>query len=190
MGGHSAEHHHQDLINNYFIAGPNSTDSFLSMFTATDHVFHTGNYADLNKDGKLNGKLIADSNFVKKGADVIKQQQNKATIGVTIETAAIAFDKVLKTAGVSHHRDAVDSRLISYLKTLGTAGKIFKNEADAGGQPPLTTAKSALDTDGDGIPDEWEKRNRLNPLDAKDGVAVRGTTGYTNLEIYLNSMVN
>ena len=172
------------------MAGPNSTDSFLSMFTATDHVFHSGNYADLNKDGVLNGRLIADSDFVNKGADLVKQRQNKAAIPVTTETAIAAFSKVMKTAGAYLNRDAVDSRLISYLKTLGKAGRIFKTEADAGGQPEVTTARAAPDTDGDGIPDEWEKKNKLNPNDAKDGLALKGTTSYTWLEIYLNSLVN
>lgn len=190
VGGHSAEHHHQDMVNNYFIAGPNSTDSFLSMFTPTDHVFHSGNYADLNKDGILNGKLIADSYFVNKGADVIKQRQNTPAIPVTTESAATAFDKVLKTAGAYLQRDAVDNRLIGYLKTVGTAGKIFKNEADAGGQQALALSKATPDTDSDGIPDEWEKRNKLNPNNTKDGLAKKGSTGYTWLEVYLNSLVN
>lgn len=39
--------------------------------------------------------------------------------------------------------------------------------------------------DGDGMPDDWEKKNNLNPKDAKDGNAVGGD-GYTNLERYLN----
>ena len=190
VGGHSAENYHQDLINNYFIAGPNSSDSFLSMFTATDHVFQRGNYADLNKDGLVNGRLVADSDFVNRGADLIRQPQNKATIPVTTETAAAAFEKVVQQAGACLQRDSVDRRLIGYLKTLGKAGSIFKTEAEAGGQPALPLVKTAPDTDGDGIPDEWEKRNKLNPSNAKDGAAIKTGTGYTWLEIYLDSLTN
>jgi hypothetical protein len=188
VGGHSAEHHHQDIVNNYFIAGPNSTDSFLSMFTKTDHVFHSGNYADLNKDGVLNGRLIANSDFVNKGADLVKQRQNIPSVPVTIENASTAFSKVMKTAGVANQRDAVDRRLIDYLKTLGTTGKIFKTETDAGGQPEMANNKTSPDDDGDGIPNEWEKANKLNPANAKDDAA-KVTGGYTWLEVYLNSLV-
>ena len=66
VGGHSAENHYQDVINNYFIAGPNSNENFLAMFTTTDHVYHQGNYVDMNKDGILNGRLVVDSDFVSK----------------------------------------------------------------------------------------------------------------------------
>ncbi len=190
VGGHSAEHYHQDIINNYFIAGPNSTDSFLSMFTATDHVFQSGNYTDLNKDGVLNGRLVADSDFINRGADLLHQRQNKAAIPVTAESAATAFEKIIKSAGASLKRDSVDIRLIGYVKTLGKAGRIYKTEADAGGQPAITTLKAAPDTDGDGIPDEWENKNHLNPKDGKDGTTIKGTTGYTWLEIYLNSLAD
>ena len=43
------------------------------------------------------------------------------------------------------------------------------------------------DTDNDGMPDEWEKKNGLNPADGND----RNNTdakGYTMLENYLNEM--
>lgn len=42
-----------------------------------------------------------------------------------------------------------------------------------------------LDSDGDGMPDEWEKRYGLNPNDASDANADRDGDGFTNLEEYL-----
>ncbi|MBI3877451.1 MAG: hypothetical protein HY300_16090, partial [Verrucomicrobia bacterium] len=44
-----------------------------------------------------------------------------------------------------------------------------------------------LGSDGDGIPDEWELAHGLNPRDPSD--ANRIVDGYTNLERYLNSLV-
>jgi hypothetical protein len=38
------------------------------------------------------------------------------------------------------------------------------------------------------MPDEWERLHGLNPTDASDGNKT-GEGGYTNLEIYLNSIV-
>ena len=46
-----------------------------------------------------------------------------------------------------------------------------------------------MDTDHDGMPDTWETANGLNPNDANDR-GIFATNGYTNLENYLNSLVN
>ena len=45
-----------------------------------------------------------------------------------------------------------------------------------------------VDSDGDGIPDEWEIANGLNSEDPKDGNKVT-KSGYTALEVYLNGLV-
>jgi hypothetical protein len=157
------------------------------MFTATDHVYQKGNMADLNKDGSLNGRLIVDTDFIKKGATLTDKRQHKPTIGISIDSPEDAYAKVVRSAGSSLQRDAVDERLIGYVKTLGTEGKIFKNEQDAGGQQELKTAMAKQDSDGDGIPDEWEKANKLNASDKKDANKIT-KSGYSNLEIYLNSL--
>lgn len=44
--------------------------------------------------------------------------------------------------------------------------------------------KVVLDSDGDGIPDEWEKRYGLNPNDPNDANADADGDGFTNLEEY------
>jgi len=45
------------------------------------------------------------------------------------------------------------------------------------------------DSDGDGMPDEWEIAIGLSPGDASDGPLDRNGDGHTNLEEYLNSLV-
>ncbi|NLX18791.1 MAG: hypothetical protein GXY53_05860, partial [Desulfobulbus sp.] len=46
------------------------------------------------------------------------------------------------------------------------------------------------DSDGDGMPDWWEEANKLNPLDTTDGNSTSlSGTAYTNLEVYMNSLV-
>lgn len=52
-----------------------------------------------------------------------------------------------------------------------------------------STTSAATDTDGDGMPDEWENANGLNPKDSNDRNIVN-KSGYTNLETYLNSLVD
>jgi hypothetical protein len=56
VGGHSATDHYSDLIGNYFIKGPSSSDSFIGEFTKTDHTYQRNNFADLNLNGKLDGR--------------------------------------------------------------------------------------------------------------------------------------
>jgi len=189
VGGHSGAVHNQDIINNYFIAGPNSGHAFIGMFSATDQVYHNGNYVDMNKDGVLNGRLVVDTDFVHAEATLKPTRQNTAMDLKNIESAADAYATVLAEAGASLHRDAVDERIISYLRSLGKEGKIFKSEADAGGQPKLNSAPAPKDSDGDGMPDAWEKANHLDPNNAADGNAITAGSTYTNLEVYLNSLV-
>ena len=45
--------------------------------------------------------------------------------------------------------------------------------------------KVVLDADDDGLPDEWEKRFRLNPGDAADANADADGDGFTNMEEFL-----
>lgn len=45
------------------------------------------------------------------------------------------------------------------------------------------------DTDGDGMPDDWERTHGLNPKEPSDGNKDRDGDGYTNLEEYLGSLV-
>lgn len=47
-----------------------------------------------------------------------------------------------------------------------------------------------VDTDGDGMPDEWEKKNNLDPNDPADGTKYSLSPEYTNLEVYMNNLVN
>lgn len=177
VGGHSAAQHYQDVINNYFIAGPNSGHAFIGLFTATDNVYHSGNYFDANKDGKLNGRLVTDSDFIKAKATILPKRTFNNN--VTVDDAATAYQKVLAGAGASLHRDAVDTRIIGYLKSLGKEGMIFKTEAAAGGQPELPAAKPLADKNNDGIPDAWAAAH-AGKADAADG--------YTPLEVYLNDL--
>lgn len=185
VGGHSAADHYQDVIGNYFIAGPQSTDKFIAMFSATDHVYHRGNYVDLNRNGRLDGREVNDTDFVAAAATVMPAALQHAVIAVSIEPAADAYRTVQQQAGASLHRDAVDGRILSYLTSLGKTGIIVKTEAEAGGQPEAGKSVILRDTDRDGIPDVWEQKMHLNASDSKDALQL-AKDGYTWLEHYFN----
>ncbi|HEU6447132.1 MAG TPA: hypothetical protein VFV23_01685 [Verrucomicrobiae bacterium] len=135
VGGHSEADHFLDAIGNYFIAGPDSNARAVGEFTKTDHVFQKDNFADLNKDGKLNGREIAPTDFG--SAENAPTFESNWTVtpqtAVKILPAQTALSHVLANAGCSLHRDAVDSRLMDAAKSFGTRGKIISDEAEAGG---------------------------------------------------------
>ena len=118
--------------------------------------------------------------------------------GVTTQPAVVAYEAVLKEVGASFRRDAVDARILEEVKA-GTAtfgrtyggGKkgIIDSQVEVGGWPELKSHPALVDSDQDGMPDEWEKLHGLNPKDKKDGNAVTLRPPYTNLEVYLNSIL-
>nr|WP_294895598.1 hypothetical protein [uncultured Pedobacter sp.] len=188
VGGHSSEHHYQDIINNYFIAGPNSNNSFVGQFTATDHVYHRGNKADLNKNGILDGIAVNDSPFVALNA-TLEKAPSTFDLATKVLSAEEALQNVIKEAGCSNKRDAVDKRLIGYLNSLGKEGIIFKTEEAAGGQPAMKSGKAIQDKDGDGINDKWEVKNKLSLKDASDAKRIT-KAGYSHIEEYAQSLIN
>jgi hypothetical protein len=55
--------------------------------------------------------------------------------------------------------------------------------------PALRSLPAPADADKDGMPDEWEKKNSLNPADATDAVKYKLSKSYTNIEVYINSLL-
>ena len=125
---------------------------------------------------------------------------------VTTHKAEDAYQRVLQYAGASLHRDAVDT-LVVYDTRYGKASYTGKDGGDVKGiidspfdikpagatddwspWPELAGTEAPKDTDGDGMPDEWETQNGLNPNNKADGT-LRNAEGYTNLEVYMNSLV-
>jgi len=112
-----------------------------------------------------------------------------------VESADKAYKHVLDKAGTIH-RDAVEQRVVrevregmaAYRGTQGSAGFI-DSPADAEGWPKYEKVTPLVDTDHDGMVDEWELRNGLNPNDPNDRNMVFSKEGYTALEVYLNRLM-
>ena len=140
----------------------------------------------------------------KAGDDVVSIKLNGpgAPIGeVTTQSAETAYSKVLAYAGASLHRDEVDARYVSDAENGTTTAGIIDLVADCNGYTEDTpgwglTKTTLIDTDRDGIPDDWETAHGLNPSDASDAKtysiddpAKGGKGWYTNIEVYCNSLV-
>ena len=152
-----------------------------------------------------------DNTFTEEVKREIRLSQPLETDVVTTHTAEEAYRLVLEGAGCSKQRDAIDTRIVEETRT-GTATYRGSVSEDADRLPGLidlpqdvmaegerspwcalsdggVKAKMLRDADGDGMPDWWEKQEGLDPRDAADGSRVVTKEGYTNLERYLNSLV-
>ena len=139
VGGHSLVNHQLDVINNYFIKGPDSGDNFTGEYFATDQVYQSGNMVDLDRSGKLQGHLAAAADFAP--ATMVKSLWMKPAVPVTLDTAQAAYDKVIASAGDSLHRDSVDRRLIDEVRSLGIKGELIGGPDDAGFKTEIPSAK-------------------------------------------------
>ena len=134
----------------------------------------------------------------------IKLDSPMAPIGeITTHVAATAFDKVLAFAGSSLHRDDVDARYMTethdgtatYTGSVTNKKGLIDKVSDVNGYTedtfPTGQHPSDYDSDGDGIPDDWEIANGLDPEDKSDGMkkTIDEKGWYTNLEVFAHSLV-
>ena len=133
----------------------------------------------------------------------IRMEEPCPTGEVTTHDAATAFSKVLDYAGASLYRDDVDARYKrevtsgnpEYIGSVTGEEGLIDLVADVEGYTEANFGTSSrpagFDSDGDGMPDEWEIANGLNPDDPSDGNDKKlDTKGwYTNLEVYLSNVV-
>lgn len=111
-------------------------------------------------------------------------------LSIQQQTAEEAYESVLDHVGCSLPvRDAIDSRIIEEVRK-GKASKgdngFVTNQQEAGDWIEMKSGPAPADADGDGMPDDWEKRHQLAVDDASDNVADPDEDGYTNIEEYLN----
>ncbi len=177
-----------NLVGNYFIYGPeSSSDSHITNTTPTFYVYGDDNWVDSNKNGSLDGSLMTDyktATRVDAPFDYPAGVDNKLP-------AKDALDYVLDNVGASIVRDAVDELLINQVRSFGTQGQIINTEADngiAGNVGQVAGGTAPVDTDRDGMPDEWETARGLDPNIADDA-GDDDSDGYTNVEEYLSCLV-
>lgn len=175
------------------------------------HYYVAGNknskWADVTNDNWQLGVIDnivdgAEYGWSKVTRDTIKADAAMPFALVTTHTPDKALEKVIAYAGASYHRDALDKIIAEDVKNGKTTftgaeesdrpGIIdTQSEAKTDGEdawPKLNSTAAPVDTDGDGMPDVWERANGLDPNDATDGAKV-ASNGYTNLENYINSLV-
>ena len=187
-GGESGTY---NLINNYYKPGPATSNSKKDRILEPYEPY---------------GKFYVNGNVVEGSATVtgnnwdggVQSDDPTAAIldtaidingNVKTHTAEKAFELVLQNAGASFKRDAVDIRVIEEVRNGTHLHKngIIDSQNDVGGWPELDKGEHLTDSDEDGMPDQWEKENCLDP-EKDDSAGYDLDKDYTNIEVYINSL--
>ncbi|GAB3994249.1 pectate lyase [Spirosoma daeguense] len=191
-GGEQGNH---NLVNNYYKPGPATPETLRSRI-----INPMKPYGKFYVAGNVvTGDESVSANNVAGGIQCEDPDSAKVDTPFLVEdiseqTAQRAYEQVLTKVGASLRRDAVDTRIISDVKqgiaTFGRGKKgIIDSQSDVGNWPTLKQESPQKDTDADGIPDTWETEKGLNLSDPDDASQFTLDEQYTNIELYLNSLI-
>jgi hypothetical protein len=200
--------HEVNFVNNYYQPGP-ATDFFYALnaqyggFPGTQQYYFAGNVMP-GHFGLTNQEAGREATTERGGAVPTNYSpwvdKEFFPSFVKTQTAEQAYTNVLANVGCNFPvLDEHDTRIIVEVRSGTVKYKGSKtgipglpdSQEDVGGWDnyPEVHRAADWDTDGDGIPDAWEKSHGLNPKDASDANKDLNGDGYTNLEKYLNSLV-
>lgn len=178
-----------NLINNYYKPGPSTLDNVKGRIAnpGDGDFYVNGNYLYENPKASADNRLGLQD-ISAKAVFSNNPFENSSYTNASIQDAETAYNEVLGKAGaILPRRDAADARIIQDIKD-GT-GRIINREYEVGGYAELKSAEAPVDSDHDGMPDAWEKDHGLDPSNKEDGKAITDS-GYSNLEVYMNSLVD
>ncbi|MFL5738992.1 MAG: pectate lyase, partial [Flavisolibacter sp.] len=195
-----------NIVNNYYKYGPSTHANARSRVVnpykklpklSYGKFFVDGNYIDGDPDvTKDNWKGVTMNEGTE--ADIPQSKMDRAFDAEPVATqpATKAYELVLQQAGASYQRDTLDQRIVNDVKNR--TGRLIdvqggyphgtEYEQTLTAWPTLKTKTALADSDGDGMPDSWEKSNGLNPNDASDASQIKLHSFYTNIEMYINSI--
>jgi len=209
--GYGAEGGNYNIVNNYYKPGPACGASI------TDRIFspNADNGSNTNEAGVW-GKFYVTGNYMNgsstvtndnwEGIDPNPSTKSKSELKstsefsygkVTTHTANNAYSSVLSYVGTSLVRDKIDTRIVNETQTgtytyegsNGSTNGLIDTQSDVGGWPTYNSTTPPTDSDGDGIPDSWENAYELNSNYANDANSYTLSSLYTNIEVYINSLV-
>ena len=206
---YGGENGNYNIVNNYYKYGPETNKAVRFRIvnpTKSKEVnnpygrfYVNGNYVDGAAD-------VSASNWLgihldKKAPESDKQLAVVAkafeVMDIPVISAMDAYTDVLKYAGaIIPERDTLDERIINDVKNR--AGRFIDvqggylhgtaYERTVNAWPYLKQSDAPVDTDKDGMPDEWEIKNKLNPNSVADASAYTLDKHYTNIEMYINGL--
>jgi hypothetical protein len=190
IAGDSDGQSEANIVGNYFISGPSTGVTAFTRGNANFKGFVQGNFYDSDRDGTLNGKEINVSSSSYGGMAIQTAKFNYPSPS-NVLSAADALTHVQNSVGASKIRDVIDKRLITELQSWGKTGELISDEnaSPMSGPGTVNGGTKAIDTDGDGIPDDAETKLGFNK--SKDDAMVdTDGNGYVNVEDWANSLVS
>lgn len=196
-----------NIVNNYFKYGPNTNKNVRYRICnpgknetiGFGKWFANGNYVDESNAVTKDNYLGVDmgNGGTEDDKKICVQSQPFPALELPAETAADAYSAVLKNAGASYKRDTLDERIVrdvtgrtgSFIDVQGNYPHGTEYEKTVNAWPALKSLPAQKDSDKDGIPDEWETKQGLNPNDAADAPGYNLDKYYTNIEVYINSLL-
>lgn len=202
---HAGEGGRYNIVNNYYKYGPSTGKQvrfqLLNPFNRKDIPFGKfyvdGNYVDGSTAITADNWLGVKVGNGKEEVAQAKLEQPFTTVPVTTQPAEMAYQLVLQQAGATRpRRDTMDQRIVrnvqdrtgAFVDVQGGFPHGTAYELTVGAWPALRSAAAPVDTDKDGLPDDWEKQHLLNPNDPADGNLYTLHKRFTNLEVYLNEL--
>jgi pectate lyase len=186
-----------NFIGNYFLPGPSSrTDCYEILINpsrkygvARPRIYVEGNLGPHRTVATLDEWAVVGYGFDETPAPLeFRALEKFETHSVDAAGAQEAYGGVLAHAGaILPKRDAVDSRIVHDVKNK--TGSIIDSPDEVGGYPQLSSGVAPVDSDHDGMPDDWENQRELDPNDASDRNGDLDNDGYTNVEEYLHSLL-
>jgi hypothetical protein len=188
-----------NIVNCIWVPGPNSTSpAFFSWIVVSPDVDTTtdpGMVAWLSGNwGPYFGTFVTDPGFDQwlfmrtGGGAQVPEVHGAHTFRASSEFAfphgptrpTSEVPQILWSVGCSRpFRDAHDERVLAQI-LLGL-GLIIDSQDDVGGYETMLSRPTRLDTDQDGMPDDWEDAHGLNKNSAADGITDRNGDGVENL---------
>lgn len=175
------------------------TGNFIDGSVKTDNVSNSKSQqriADANRNNWLDGVQPNEKKISLpiEGIGHIRSTVEFEVAPISMEAPNDAFESVLQYCGASNYRDSIDTRVIDETRN-GTAqygplgNGIINSQEEVGGYLQFRqVGTTPTDSDKDGMPDEWEIANGLNPNQADDNLYTLSKE-YTNIEMYINSLV-
>lgn len=185
MGGNSERKSYCNIEGNLFVYGPEKGCAVFTRGNGNFHFYAADNWQDDNRNGTLDPVQVTDYSESDRQEKPYDYPELSKTAGDKL------VDELIPTVGASlPYRDYTDSYMVEEVLSFGKKGTLIGDEASLPyGTPDTWTVYAGtkrVDTDGDGMPDDWEKANGTDP--SKDDAMVRAANGYANIENYINGI--
>lgn len=178
-----------DFIGNYYKSNKGAVAGY-EIYTPADQstfgwkIYGSNNIGPNRVDDSLAQNLFAHPNL--RPAFVSSRQVSSNL--VSIRQSQPNYTQVLSKSGANiPSRDKIDNRIINHV--INNTGGLIDSTAQVGGFITNSSVSTIVDTDKDGMSNNWENINGLNPSNDLDAAKDADNDGYTNLEEYLEELI-